>query len=69
MLALTTIANEFPLLAAIADELGETHDSNKVARLQTARRLLQDAFYSLEGTSDNLDPVSGRSGRRLRRRA
>ncbi len=41
------IANEFPLLAAIADELGEGDDGNEVVRLLEARQLLKDAFHSV----------------------
>ena len=59
MSVLTAIAHEFPLLAAIAHELGEADDPNAVARLRTARRLLRDAFRSLDHTPDVFCPESG----------
>ena len=43
----TAIANEFPLLTAIAHELGERDDGNKVSRLLEARQLLKEAFHSV----------------------
>ncbi len=52
MSVLTAIAHEFPLLAAIAHELGEADDPNAVARLRMARGLLRDAFRSLDHTPD-----------------
>ena len=62
MLVLTAIANEFPLLAAVADELGDADHGNEVARLQTARRLLQDACRSLNHTPDMVDVVPSTNG-------
>ncbi len=48
MLVHTTIANDFPLLAAIAHELGDADGGNEVAQLRTAGRLLRDAFRSFD---------------------
>ena len=52
MSVLQAIAEEFPLLVAIARELGAAHDGNEVAQLRTARRLLGDAFHSLDHRPD-----------------
>ena len=52
MSVLTAIADEFPLLAAISHELGED-DGNDLVKLRTAKRLLRDAFCSLDQTLGN----------------
>ncbi len=53
MSVLTAIADEFPLLAAISHELGEDDDGNDLMKLRTAKRLLRDAFCSLDHTLGN----------------
>ena len=63
MSVLTAIADEFPLLAAIAHELRKSGDGNDVAQLRTARRMLRDAFRSLDhtpGSSNAVPPVNER---------
>ena len=69
MLALTMNADEFPLLTAITHELGKTHEENEneLVQLRTARRLLQEAFRSLEDAPDNLNAIPARIGRHFRR--
>ena len=52
MLVLTAIADEFPLLAAIAHELGEADGRNEMATLRNARRVLKDAFHSFDHAAD-----------------
>ena len=47
MSVLKAIADELPLLAAIAHELGEDDGRNDVARLLEARQILQEAFHSV----------------------
>lgn len=46
----TTIAEEFPLLAAIADELGGAEEHSEVERLHAASRLLREALRSFDRT-------------------
>ena len=53
MLIYTAIAEEFPLLAAITHELGEDEGGNDLVKLRTAKRLLRDAFCSLDHTLGN----------------
>ncbi len=53
MSVLTAIADEFPLLAAITHELGEDEGGNDLVKLRTAKRLLRDAFCSLDHTLGN----------------
>ena len=52
MSILTAIADEFPLLVAVARELGDDN-GNEVARLRVARRLLGDVLSSLDHTPGN----------------
>jgi len=67
MSVLTAITDEFPLLAAIAYELGDQDDGNELAKVRTARRLLQGAFNSLDRTPGNLG--NGSLNRRRHRRS
>ena len=58
MLVHTAIANEFPLLAAIAHELGEGDDGNEVARLLEARQLLKEVFHSVNHVREMEDAAA-----------
>lgn len=64
MLVHTAIADEFPLLAAIARELGEGNRGTEMAQLRTARWLLGDAFRSFDRTADIVDGVPLANGLR-----
>lgn len=66
MSVLTAIADEFPLLAAVAHELGDDN-GNEVARLRVARRLLGDVLNSLDPTPAIFGGGSLNKRRRRRR--
>jgi hypothetical protein len=58
MLVQTAITNEFPLLAAIAHELGEGDDGNEVVRLLETRQLLKEVFHSLNHVREMEDAAA-----------